>query len=129
MIPKTTSSRLQRLAGHLAAAVVTAVMAGNATALALAPDEFQASRQLACILAQQSLGQLSEQEYGELTHSVLDDFDEAEQDAILAKALGYYDGLMFSIPGDDAVEVNLRLEDFVSSPTCSSGYRKVTYTL
>ncbi len=122
-------SRRQRLAGTLAAVVITASVAGNATALALAPEEFQASRQLACILAQQSLGQLSEQEYGELTHSVLDDFDEAEQDAILAKALGYYDGLMFSIPGDDAVEVNLRLEDFVSSPTCSSGYRKVTYTL
>lgn len=129
MLSKITSSRLPRLTGRIVAVLIAAGMTGNALALALAPEEFQASRQLACILAQQSLGQLSEQEYGELTHSVLDDFEEVEQDAILAKAIGYYDGLMFSIPGDDAVQVNLRLEDFVSSPTCSSGYRKVTYTL
>lgn len=129
MIAKTFSSTRQRRALRLLVAVMAATLAGKSMALALAPEEFQASRQLACILAQQSLGQLSEQEYGELTHSLLDDFEEAEQDTILAKALGYYDGLMFSIPGNDAAEIDLRLEDFVSSPTCSSGYRKVTYTL
>ena len=101
----------------------------NSAALALAPEEFTASRQLACILAQQSLGQLSEDEYGEMTHNLLDDFEESERDAILAKALGYYDGLMFSIDGGDPVQVDHRLADFVNSQTCASGYRKVTFTL
>ena len=101
----------------------------NCVALALAPEEFKASRQLACILAQQSLGQLSEDEYGEMTHNLLDEFGESERDTILAKALGYYDGLMFSVESGDAVKVNHRLEDFVNSQTCERDYRKVTYTL
>mgnify|MGYP003660634797 FL=1 len=94
----------------------------------MAPEEFTASRQLACVLAMESLGQLSEEEYGNRTHSVLDGFDEAEQGNILAKALGYYDGLMFEIPDDNGA-VNSRLESFISSGTCSSDYRQVTLSL
>ncbi len=129
MILKQQSRKDVLRAITLAAGLACSALSGAVQALSMAPEEFKASRQMACILAQQSLGQLSEEEYGELAHSVLDDFEEAEKDAIIAKALGYYDGLMFSIPGDDATGVNLRLEDFVSSPTCSSGYRNVVYTL
>ena len=125
------SSPLRRASSAIAPLVLLAggMVSMNCAALALAPEEFKASRQLACILAQQSLGQLSEDEYGEMTHTLLDDFEEAEKDAILAKALGYYDGLMFSIESDDVVQVNHRLEDFVNSQTCINDYRKVTYTL
>jgi hypothetical protein len=70
---------------------------GQATALSLGPEEFAASTQLTCVLAQESLGYLSEDEYGSLTHNVLADFDASESDAIYAKALGYIDGLMFGI--------------------------------
>ena len=102
----------------------------QASALSLAPEEFAASRQLACVLAEQSLGFLSEKEYGARTHSVLDGFDELERDNILSKALGYVDGLMFSIADDNAAEVDARLQDFVHSDSCAAnGYRRVTVSL
>ena len=46
-------------------AVLFGVASQQASALSLAPEEFVASRQLACVLAEQSLGYLSEVEYGE----------------------------------------------------------------
>ena len=99
-------------------------------ALSMAADEHHASRQMACVLAQESLGQLSEEEYGERTHTVLDGYDETERDTILAKSLGYYDGLMFSLPDNDSEKVRMRLLDFVDSSTCSeSPYQKVTLEL
>jgi hypothetical protein len=105
------------------------VYAMQSSALSLAPEEFKASRQMACVLAQQELGQLSEDQYGKRAHTVLDGFDEAERDNILAQAVGYYGGLMFSETADNAQQVSTRLEDFVSSSTCSSDYRKATLTL
>jgi hypothetical protein len=98
----------------------------QAHALSLGVEEFQASRQLACVLAEQSLGYLSEEEYGAKTHTVLDGFDDGERDNILAKALGYYDGLMFSIEPE---QVNERLQTFVASASCADdGYQNVSLT-
>jgi hypothetical protein len=101
----------------------------QSTALSLAPEEFKASRQMACVLAQQELGQLSEDEYGKRANTVLDGFDEAERDNILAQAVGYYGGLMFSKTTESPTQVSVKLKDFVSSTTCSSDYRKVTLIL
>jgi hypothetical protein len=100
-------------------------------ALSLAPEEFQASRQLACVLAEQSLGYLSEEEYGKRTHEVLDGFEESERDNVLAKALGYYDGLMFAIEPDNEGQVAERLETFVASASCDhdDGFANVNVTL
>ncbi|MCB1689764.1 MAG: hypothetical protein KDI33_14810 [Halioglobus sp.] len=104
-------------------------------ALSFAPEEFQASRKLACVLAQQSLGQLSEAEYGEKTHTVLDGFDEVERDNILAQAVGYYGGLVFSAAGEDPASAGisaagaLKLQGFLASSTCVEGYNKVTLRL
>jgi hypothetical protein len=106
-----------KLRGVVLAIAISSVCL-QAGALALGPEEFQASRKLACVLAEQTLGYLSEDEYGEKTHNVLDGFDQAEQDTILAKALGYYDGLMFAIASDDQLQVSLRLETFVASESC-----------
>lgn len=98
-------------------------------ALSFSPDEFKASRKLACVLAQQSLGQLSEDEYGAKTHTVLDGFDETERDHILAQAVGYFGGLMYSSESDDEAGESLRLEEFLASSTCVEGYSKVTLQL
>lgn len=103
--------------------------ATQAGALSFAPEEFQASRKLACVLAQQSLGQLTQDEYGEKTHTLLDGFDEAERDNILAQAVGYYGGLMFSTAEEDRELATLKLEDFLTSSTCVEGYNKVTLRL
>tara|TARA_R110002072_G_scaffold1589_12_gene13440 strand:- start:3596 stop:3958 length:363 start_codon:yes stop_codon:yes gene_type:complete len=100
-------------------------------ALSFAAEEFQASRKLACVLVQQSLGQLSEEEYGERAHTVLDGFDEVERDNILAQAVGYYGGLVFSpeTATNSTAGVSSKLEDFLSSSTCVEGYSKVTLRL
>lgn len=113
----------------LSGVLATLAFSSSAIGLSLAPEEFQASRKMACVLAQQSLGRLSEEEYGDLTHTVLDDFDELEKSNILSKALGYYDGLMFSIAESNVEEVNVRLTDFISSSTCSFGFQKATLSL
>jgi hypothetical protein len=84
---------------------------------------------MACVLAQQSLGQLTEDEYGEMTHTLLDGFDETERDNILAQAVGYYGGLTFSAEDADPEQVNLKLEVFVTSSTCSAGFSRVTLRL
>ena len=99
-------------------AIVALLLASQASALSMAPEEFHASRQLACVLAQQSLGYLDEKEYGVRMHTVLDGFDGSERDNILAKALGYYDGLMFDVDPDSEAQVERRLEDFVASNPC-----------
>lgn len=101
----------------------------QALALSLGADEIETSRKMACVLAQQTLGRLTEDEYGELTHSLLDGFDEAERDNILAQAVGYYSGLTFTVQETEPQEVNLKLEDFVASSACSHGYQKVTLEL
>jgi hypothetical protein len=103
--------------------------ATQGAALSMAPEQFSASRKLACVLAQQSLGQLSEEEYGNRAHTLLDGFDEAERNAVLAQAVGYYSGIMFSASSADKHQMSLRLQDFVSSNTCSEGYSKVTLSL
>ena len=105
--------------------------AADVRALAMGPDEFAAARQLTCVLAQEALGYLSEEEYGELTQDVLANYDEAESDVIYAKALGYYDGLMFDLPGGDESQVNDRLLQYLGSNACTvfTGYEGVSLSL
>ena len=91
----------------------------DTAALAMGEKDFAAARQLTCVLAQESLGQLSTTAFADQIDSVLDGFDQAESDVIYAKAIGYFDGLMFGLPANDRQLVNGRLADFVASPTCS----------
>jgi len=103
---------------------IAALLAATATplvsALEIGPAEFRAAKQLVCVLAQESLGYLGQAEYDEMAETVLEAFDEVERDTIYAKALGYYDGLMFAIPEHDDNQINQRLELFVSSDKCNA---------
>ena len=118
------------LFARIALAAIVVLGSAHVTALSIAAEELLASRQMACVLARESLGQLSEEEYGERTHTVLDGYSEEERDTILAKALGYYDGLMFALPDDDRDKIRNRLLDFVDSSTCSdTGFQNVTFEL
>lgn len=103
----------------LTIACLLSVLAMRANALALGPDEFAAARQLSCVLAQESLGYLSDDDFAELTDEVLADYDQVEGDVIYAKALGYFDGLMFGLPEQDAAQVNARLRSFLESQACT----------
>jgi len=106
--------------------IVLLAYSTQGAALSFSRDEFEASRKLACVLAQQSLGQLSEDEYGAKTHTVLDGFDDTERDHILAQAVGYFGGLLYTNARDDKASETVRLEEFVASSTCVEGYSKVT---
>ncbi|MFK8047432.1 MAG: hypothetical protein AB8B81_03245 [Halioglobus sp.] len=107
----------------------TLAFSSKLAALSMAPEEFHASRAMACVLAEQALGQIDELQYGERWHRVLDGFEAEERTTILAKALGYYDGLMFDIADTDTLQINRRLEMFIASDSCSGGYEKVVFHL
>lgn len=109
--------------------ITSLLLCGPVSALSMAPEEFLASRQMACVLAEQSLGNLSEEEYGSRTHNVLDGFEGDERSTILAKALGYYDGLMFDISENDVGQINRRLELFIGSNACQGSYQDVVFQL
>ncbi|NND68345.1 MAG: hypothetical protein HKN19_12230 [Halioglobus sp.] len=117
---------------HLLITTTTVLALGlsvQVNALSLAAQEFKASRLMACAMAQEALGQLSEDEYGEQALNVLDGFEDSERNNIIAKAIGYYDGLMFSIDESDRGAHDLRLRDFVASGTCSGDARRMTVSL
>lgn len=105
------------------------LLSQQALSLSMSDQEYQASKKMACVLAQEALGRFSEDEYGKRFHEVMDGFDDVERDSILAKALGYYDGLMFDIPTDETAAINARLETYVASDACGQGLRKVTISL
>ncbi len=101
------------------AALALVLGSSQASALAMGPDQFAAARQLTCVLAQETLGYFSEDQYAEETESVLDGYDQAESDVIYAKAIGYYDGLMFGLPETEYGAVHARLQSFINSQACT----------
>jgi hypothetical protein len=87
--------------------------------LELGPEDFLAARHMTCVLAQESLGYLSEDEFAEAAESIMTGYDQAEGDVIYAKALGYFDGLMFGLPANDDREISDRLQEFLGSKACT----------
>lgn len=104
----------------LFAGLLLGLMTQPVAALSLGPDEFAAAKRLTCVLAQDSLGYLSEQEYVELTDQVLEELEAESGDVVYAKALGYFDGLMFGIPEEDEQAVAQRLRSYLDSHACGS---------
>ncbi|MFN2287998.1 MAG: hypothetical protein ABR578_06650 [Chromatocurvus sp.] len=88
-------------------------------ALALGPKEFAAAEEVACVMAQDALGYLSDTAFNELVDAALSDFDAEVGDVVYAKAVGYFDGLMFGIPDSDERQVQERLREFNGSRACT----------
>ena len=103
---------------HPVVAAILLVLPLSASALSLGPDEFAAAKRLTCVLAQDSLGYLEESDYAEQTGKVLEAFDGETGDVVYAKALGYFDGLMFGIPEHDGRAVAERLRTYLDSRAC-----------
>ncbi len=110
---------IKRLFSYTAMAFAAALTASQVQALSLGPDEFAAARQLTCVLAQDSLGYLSDDDFVDMTDEVLEGYDAVDGDVIYAKALGYFDGLMFGLPEGDASQINGRLHTFLESQACT----------
>jgi hypothetical protein len=98
---------------------LAAVFTGSgAGALSLGPDEFAAARDVTCILAQDALGYLTEEEFTTLVDEALAGYDEVDGDILYAQALGYFDGLMFGLPPGDDRQISGRLRQFNASAAC-----------
>ena len=99
--------------------IALAVISTSASALALGPEDFLAARSMTCVLAQESLGYLSEDEFASAAESIMEGYDQAEGDVIYAKAIGYFDGLMFGLPANDSAAISDRLQQFLTSSACT----------
>ena len=99
--------------------LLSLLLASGAQALALGPREFAAAKAVACVMAQDSLGYLSENDFNDLVDQALADFEDDAGDVIYAKAVGYFDGLMFGIPESDQELVQARLRQFNTSRVCT----------
>ena len=101
------------------AGLVLSLNGMSVKALELGPEDFLAARHMTCVLAQESLGYLSEDEFAEAAESIMNGYDQAEGDIIYAKAIGYFDGLMFGLPASDDREISARLQQFLASKSCT----------
>ncbi|MEE4192738.1 MAG: hypothetical protein V2I66_14250 [Halieaceae bacterium] len=119
----------KRIAFSLITALATLPVVANA--LELGAEDFVAAREMTCVLAQDSLGYLSADEYAEMAEAILADYDQTQTDVIYAQALGYFDGLMFGLPESDEREISARLQSFVASGACTrfTGLEGVSLTL
>ncbi|MDJ0878196.1 MAG: hypothetical protein QNI86_06265 [Halieaceae bacterium] len=115
----------------LALAIILGTSPLAVSALELGAEDFVAAREMTCVLAQESLGYLSDDEYAEMAEAILSDYDQAQTDVIYAQALGYFDGLMFGLPESDEREIGARLQSFVASSACTrfTGFEGVSLTL
>jgi hypothetical protein len=111
-----------RLACALLATLV-ALLPLRAAALSLGSAELKAASALGCVLADDALGYLTEDEFNRRFDTVVEGFDDAAVDVIYAKALGYIDGLLFGVGAGDASRAMHRLEDLSSSDACRSPVR------
>lgn len=98
---------------------VGAGLAGVAQALTLSPAHLAAAQRLGCVLADDALGALSEDQFNQRFDSAVDGFSEGAVDIIYAKALGTIDGLLFGVSSQGG-EAAQRLREFRSSQRCSA---------
>lgn len=94
-----------------------------AQSLALGAAELHAAKALGCVLAEDALGYLTEEQFNERFDDVVDGLSDATTDVVYAQALGYIDGLLFGISGDNPQEAMSRLESLSNSQTCSRPVR------
>lgn len=107
-----------RLYTRLAAFCGLFFLTFNTQALELGSEDFLAARAMTCVLAQESLGYLNDEDFADLAESIMEGYDQAQGDVVYAQALGYFDGLMFGLPAGDQRAVNTRLQEYISSGSC-----------
>lgn len=99
--------------------LILATFSFSGNALELGAEDFAAARDMTCVLAQESLGYLSEDEFASMAEAVLENYSQEFGDVIYAQALGYFDGLMFGLPANNDREINIRLREFLTSAACT----------
>lgn len=108
---------------------VNAILSVQAQALTLSSVELDAAAQLGCVLADDALGYLNEDQFNDRFDEVVGDLSEAQVDVIYAKALGYIDGLLFGLSSGSSDIANGRLESYSNSGRCAYGAQAVSRTV
>ncbi|WOJ94359.1 hypothetical protein R0135_04155 [Congregibacter variabilis] len=100
-----------------------------AHALTLSSVDLDAAAQLGCVLADDALGYLNEDQFNERFDEVVGNLPEAQVDVIYAKALGYIDGLLFGVSSGNSDIAQRRLESYSNSGSCAYGSQAVRRTV
>ncbi|GEM_PF-6157971 len=104
----------------IACSALVALISGPVQALTLSSAELAAAERLGCVLADDALGYLNEDQFNERFDNAVEGFGEAQIDVIYAKALGYIDGLLFGVSSGDEREAGSRLHSYRSSGRCAA---------
>ncbi len=106
-----------------------ASLCAPAQALTLSSAELDAAAQLGCVLAEDALGYLNEDQFNDRFDGVVGEFSESQVDVIYAKALGYIDGLLFGLSSSDSGIAAKRLEAYSNSNSCGFGVSAVSHSV
>lgn len=106
--------------------LAAALFCSSVHALTLSSAELDAAAQLGCVLAEDALGYLNEDQFNDRFDTVVSDFSESQVDVIYAKALGYIDGLLFGLSSSDSAVAAKRLEAYSNSNNCGFGMSAVS---
>ena len=109
--------------------VTFCLSAAAAQALTLSSAHLDAAQQLGCVLADDALGYLDENQFNDRFDEAVAGFDDEAVDVIYAKALGYIDGLLFGIADGEASEASRRLLAFSASGRCEAAAGAVANTV
>ena len=106
-----------------------AVFSLPSQALTLSSVELNAAAHLGCVLADDALGYLNEDQFNSRFDEAVGDLPDAQVDVIYAKALGYIDGLLFGLSSGEMDIANSRLESYSNSEACAYGAQAVSRTV
>lgn len=109
--------------------LLTAALSVPAQALTLSSVDLDAAVQLGCVLADDALGYLNEEQFNDRFDEVVGNLPDAQVDVIYAKALGYIDGLLFGVSADNSDIAQRRLESYSNSGSCAYGSQAVRRTV
>ncbi len=82
-------------------------------ALTLSPDHLAAAESLSCVLAEDALGYLDEDQFNSRFDASVTGFNEQAVDVIYAKALGYIDGLLFGVSSLNNLSVSWDYQHYI----------------
>ena len=131
MRPVSSSGHITVMFRAAIIAIATTLFASlPAQALTLSSAELAAAQQLGCVLADDALGYLDENQFNARFDDVVESFSDEQVDVIYAKALGYIDGLLFGVPSGEGHVASRRLESFSNSESCAAvGPRVASHTV
>ncbi len=103
----------------LSAVLLSTLAAVPGHALTVGADELRAAKGLGCVLADDALGYLSEEQFNQRFDETVAGLSAEQEDVAYATALGYIDGLLFGVPSGNQRAATERLQAFSESEACS----------